>query len=173
MAWLKTKLNRVRSTHPAGIQGPEFCVPEDLPVHRPEVIAQLATELSAEADALRYRDNFARLLPQRIQTLTAEIGSNDAQAAVTTLLSLNVGSTMVGAPRLQHVAGQCLTDIRNGCQTVCVPALVREAERFLSYLAGSEETGPAEPNDAGSTSNNADSGANRPASSDSPRREQS
>lgn len=165
MAWLNSKLNWVRHAQPADIQEPEICVPEDLPVHSPEVIVQLGTELPAEADALRYRDNFARLLPQRIQALSAEIGSNDEEAAVSTLLSLNVGSSMVGAPRLQHVADQCLTDIRNGRRTGCLPTLAREAERFLSYLA--------ESNNAGSSSNNAGSSANRPVSSGSRRREQS
>lgn len=177
MVWLRNKLNRVRPAYAADVQEPDFCVPEDLPVHRPEVIAQLGTELPAAADALRYRDNFARLLPQRIHALTAEIRSKDEQAAVATLLSLNVGSSMVGAPRLQHVAGRCLRDIRSGRPTSCLPTLVREAERFLSYLAGPDE--PAEPaeqhelvasDESGSSSDNVGSSANRPASSGSRRR---
>lgn len=144
MAWLNSKLNW--SLSPAApLRGPAIRVPENLPVHRPEVIAQLASELSAVSDALRYRDNFARLLPQRIETLSGEVGSKDHEAAVATLLTLNVGSTMVGAPRLQYVVAQCLTDVRAGRSTTCLPALNREAERFLTYLAESSEAGHSTP----------------------------
>lgn len=145
MAWLKSKLNWALPAKPASNLEPAECVPEHLPVHRPEVIARLADELPAVADALRYRDNFARLLPERIQALTAEIRSKDEQAALATLLSLKVGSSMVGAPRLQHVVSQCITDIRAGHRTGCLPTLVREAERFLTCLADSGDGGAASP----------------------------
>ncbi|WP_458115647.1 hypothetical protein [Arthrobacter sp. D2-10] len=141
VTWLKSKLNWSISAAAAPLRGPAVRVPENLPVHRPEVIAQLASELSAVSDALRYRDNFARLLPQRIATLTTEVESRNHEAAVATLLSLNVGSTMVGAPRLQYVVAQCLADVRGGRSTACLPTLNRESERFLSYLAESSETG--------------------------------
>lgn len=143
MAWLKSKLNWAIAPKPSALQEPAECVPEDLPVHSPEVITRLAAELPASADALRYRDNFARLLSQRIQELTAHIRAKDQEAAVATLLSLSVGSSMVGAPRLQHVSAQCLSDIRKGSRTACLPTLVREAERFLTYLANSgNSSGP-------------------------------
>ena len=144
MAWLKSKLNWSLSANAAPLRGSSIRVPESLPVHRPEVIAQLAGELSAVSDALRYRDNFARLLPQRIETLAAEVGSRDQEAAVSTLLTLNVGSSMVGAPRLEHVVAQCLADVRGGRRTICLPTLVREAERFLAYLAETNNAGRAD-----------------------------
>ncbi|WP_090587908.1 hypothetical protein [Arthrobacter subterraneus] len=127
---------------------PGDCVPEDLPVHRVEVIEQLAAELPAVSDALRYRDNFARLLPGRIEEVAVEIRSGNEQAAVTALLSLSVGSRMVGAPRLEYVVGRCLADVRSGRRTDSLPALTREAERFLTHVA---ETVSAEahPRDAG------------------------
>ena len=149
MAWLKNKLNWALPAKPAPVQGPAFCVPDDLPVHRPEVIAQLAAELPTPADALRYRDNFARLLPQRIQALTADISLKDEEAAVATLLSLSVGSSMVGAPRLQYVVDRCLSDVRSGRKTDCLSTLVREAERLLSYLAESNDTGSSSRNAGG------------------------
>lgn len=114
---------------------PMDCIPEDLPVHRVEVLEQLAAELPAASDALRYRDNFARLLPQRIEEVTVEIRSGNRQAAETALLSLSVGSRMVGAPRLEYVVGRCLADVRSGRRADCLPALIREAERFLTHLA--------------------------------------
>jgi hypothetical protein len=152
VAWLKSMLNWALPPSPASIVEPAICVPEDLPVHRPEVIVRLAAELPDPADALRYRDNFARLLPQRIQTLNSEIRDKDQEAAVATLLSLNVGSSMVGAPRLQHVVDRCLADVRNGRRTACLPTLVREAERFLANLAEASDSAPmraAGPTDPG------------------------
>lgn len=113
---------------------PVDCVPESLPVHRVEVLEQLASELPAASDALRYRDNFARLLPERIEEVTAEIRSGNQQAAETALLSLSVGSRMVGAPRLEYVVGRCLADVRSGGRTDCLPSLIREAERFLTQV---------------------------------------
>ncbi|WP_299166315.1 hypothetical protein [uncultured Arthrobacter sp.] len=147
MAWLKHKptsgsprtlasLGGTASTgEPESAGTPENCVPADLPVHRPEVIAQLAEELETLADALRYRDNFARLLPQRVRDLDADLRSKNLEDAEGTLLSLHVGSTMVGAPRLQYVVDRCLSDFRSGRAMSCLPALAGEAERFLTCLA--------------------------------------
>jgi hypothetical protein len=113
---------------------PADCVPEGLPVHRVEVLEQLAAELPAVSDALRYRDNFARLLPERIEEVAVEIRSGNRPAAETALLSLSVGSRMVGAPRLEYVVGRCLADVRSGRNSDCLPALIREAERFLTHV---------------------------------------
>ncbi|NJC23606.1 hypothetical protein BJ994_002682 [Arthrobacter pigmenti] len=128
MAWFKTRKARI-------VDSAELTVPDSLSVHRRDVIEQLATELPSPEDALRYRDNFARLLPERIQNLTVSLRSKDEAAAIATLMSLNIGASMVGAPRLEYVTKQCLTDIRNGDRSCYLPALVREAERFLSHLA--------------------------------------
>lgn len=148
MVWLRTKKGPLFGTADSqgtagfgtadslGTAGVD--VPENLPVHRPEVIEQLGRELPSQADALRYRDHFARLLPERIQDLTAGVRSKDHAAAVATLLSLNVGSCMVGAPRLEYVANLCLADIQNGRKSGCLPTLVREAERFLTHLAAEQ-----------------------------------
>lgn len=142
MTWLKGKLNWVLPAHLSSPREPACCVPDDLPVHRPEVIAQLADELSEQADALRYRDNFARLLPKRIQDLDSDLRSRKREEAEGTLLSLAVGSTMVGAPRLLFVADQCLVAFRSGREMSYLPALGEEAERFLSYLAGPDDADP-------------------------------
>lgn len=153
MAWLKNKrtsavpgmpaLTGPAPTGPALAELLESCVPADLPVHRPEVIAQLAEELATLADALRYRDNFARLLPKRIRDLDVDLRSKNLEDAEGTLLSLNVGATMVGAPRLQFVAERCLSDFRSGREMSCLPALAGEAERFLMLLSGPDDANPA------------------------------
>lgn len=145
VAWLT---NRFKSALPGNLfhplapvdsvpepMAPMDCIPEDLPVHRVEVLEQLAAELPVASDALRYRDNFARLLPQRIEEVTVEIRSGNRQAAETALLSLSVGSRMVGAPRLEYVVGRCLADVRSGRMAECLPALIREAEQFLTHVA--------------------------------------
>lgn len=127
---------------------PANCVPADLPVHRPEIIAQLAEELETLADALRYRDNFARLLPQRVVDLDANLRSKNPEDAEGTLLSLHVGSTMVGAPRLQYVVDHCLSDFRNGHAMSYLPALAGEAERFLTCLAQEQDDAGLDPRGA-------------------------
>lgn len=152
VAWLMNKFksalpgNLLRPLEPAEsvpeLLEPADCIPEDLPVHRAEVIEQLGAELPAASDALRYRDNFVQLLPQRIEELSAEIRCGNQPAAVTSLLSLSVGSRMVGAPRLEHVLGRCLADLRSGRNAECLPALIRESERFLAHVA---DTCSAEP----------------------------
>ena len=168
VAWLKNKRTSAVSAVPtqtgaASTEALENCVPANLPVHRPEVITQLGEELATLADALRYRDNFARLLPKRIRDLEADLrskSSKNLEDAEGTLLSLNVGATMVGAPRLQYVADRCLSDFRGGREMSCLPALAGEAERFLMLLSGAEDAPPAP-------------GATPPGSFGSPRPEQS
>lgn len=127
VAWFKTKKARI-------VDSAELTVPESLPVHQHEIIAHLGTELPSYADALRYRDHYARLLPTRIESLTKALRSGDEGSALGVLMSLHIGAHMVGAPRLEFVADQCLTDIRAGQRSCYMPALVREAERFLRFL---------------------------------------
>lgn len=141
MAWFRTRMRWTRTFNwptPATVTDPR--VPDNIPVHRSDVIGQLGAELQSPADAFRYRDNFARLLPGRIQDLTALIRSKDQAAAVAVLMTLRVGSCMVGAPRLEYVSSRCLADIRSGRKSFWLPALVREAERFLTHLAAEQRS---------------------------------
>lgn len=135
MTWLTRRAHRGDVVGHVLSDEPDGCDPGDLPVQEPEAIGKLADELATPADALRYRDHFARLLPDRIEQVSAGVASRDRELTFATLLSLKVGSSMLGAARLQHVVCRCLEDIDRGCKVHCLSTLQREAEQFLAHLA--------------------------------------
>lgn len=135
MAWLKDRVKSGATAAAADGKEP-VSIPADLSPYEPGTLAKLAAELPAPSDALRYRDNFARLLPERLARLEAGIRTQDHEAKLATLLTLNVGCSMVGAPRLKRVVGVCLDDVQNGRRVSCPHTLVHEAELFLACLAG-------------------------------------
>lgn len=71
-------------------------------------------QLDNPRTARSFASDFARLWRVRYQNLAAAVERRDAVAALDTILSLRTSSAMVGAVRLEYLAGQLEEHVVNG-----------------------------------------------------------
>lgn len=108
-----------------------------LPVLDRSVLDTLGEELSNREGALYFATTFVDLLPHRIDAIEAAFATDDADAAVVALLSLNVSSSMVGARRLEDASSAALGLARIGSAHSTLVAQLRTLGlEFQSALGG-------------------------------------
>lgn len=106
-----TNLPSVRSSRSRTITPADV---SQLPVLDPDVLTTLGAELASRTGALQFAGTFVALIPQRVGAVEAAVEAGDTDAAVVALLSLNVGSSMVGARRLEQASSMALESAGRG-----------------------------------------------------------
>lgn len=108
-----------------------------LPVLDRGVYDSLAEELDNPTGALQFATLFARMLPERIAGIEEAFRSQDSEAAVVTILSLNVSASMVGARRLAEYSSVALDLVTDPTSHAALVDRLRAlAGEFQSALAG-------------------------------------
>ncbi len=129
MIWRKPHTNTPGDT----AQAQENSTVMDVPVLDLAAVDNLADELDSRQAALNFINEFAVLLEGRVAAIVNPPASSECVDVTITLLSLNVGASMVGARQLERTTALVLesdSPRQLGNYPGLAPRLVAEAEAF-------------------------------------------
>jgi HPt (histidine-containing phosphotransfer) domain-containing protein len=86
--------------------------PATAPVIDPTVLVELESALGGAEGAERCARTFVRMLPERVARIRSGVAARDTEDLLDATLSLKVSAAMLGARRLEQVAGELEVAVR-------------------------------------------------------------